>query len=79
MKLSCFKTNQGTKMGLIHDYLMSPEFVQTIERICTTYKDMTEQLHSEKRAFNKLVGYQGNAIEKLQNQYRSICLVRYKG
>ena len=64
IKLS--QTNQGTKMGLLYDYLVSPEFVQTIERICTTYKDMTEQLNSEKRAFSKQWATREMHIEKLQ-------------
>lgn len=64
IKLS--QTNQGTKMGLLYDYLVSPEFVQTIERICTTYNDMTEQLNSEKRAFSKQWATREMHIEKLQ-------------
>lgn len=58
--------NQGTKMGQLYDYLISPEFVQTIERICTTYKEMTDQLHSEKRAFGKQWATREMHIEKLQ-------------
>lgn len=64
IKLS--QTNQGTKMGQLYDYLISQEFVQTIERICTTYKEMTEQLHSEKRALGKLWANREMQIERLQ-------------
>lgn len=57
--------NKGDKMAMLYDYLTSPQFKSHIEAIVEGFKQMKEDMESEKRAMQRIWSMREKQIEKV--------------
>jgi hypothetical protein len=57
--------NKGSKADLLYNFVTSHEFVQQIEGMLETYKEMTTQVVKERTAFEKLWAQREKQAQRL--------------